>query len=147
MWRSPEPTAGRPAWTLYSFIGLLVIGAPAAMTRPTNPVLLSDRLRDLTAELSLHAPESADRLLRAKTAREFLEVVRELFNLASTFTPDHYSLLHSEDLSKQIATFISHNLHRYARTDRFTLLQNRRCGWPLEFYSKQSAGLLPHRES
>lgn len=82
------------------------------MTRPTNSTLLPDRLRNLTAELSRHAPESANRLLRAKTEREFLEVVRELFNLSSTLTPDHYSLLHSEGLSKQITTFISSNLHK-----------------------------------
>ena len=82
------------------------------MTRPTNPTLLPDRLRDLTTELSRHAPKSADRLLRAKTEREFLEIVRELFNLSSTLTPDHYSLIHPDGLSKQITTFINSNLHK-----------------------------------
>ena len=82
------------------------------MIRPTDSTLLTDRLRDLSAELCRHTPESADRLIRAKTEREFLDVVRELFNLTSTLTPDHYSLLHSEGLSKQIMTFINSNLHK-----------------------------------
>ena len=82
------------------------------MTKPADSTLLPDRLRDLTAELSRHAPESADRLMRAKTEAEFLKVVRELFNLSSTLTPDHYPLLHSEGLSKEITTFISSNLHK-----------------------------------
>ena len=84
----------------------------ASMTRPTNSTILPDRLRDLTAELCRHAPESADRLARAKTEREFLEVVCKLFNLTSTLTPDHYSLLRSEGLSKQITVFMSSNLHK-----------------------------------
>lgn len=50
--------------------------------------------------------------MRAKTEREFLEVVCELFNLTSAITPDHYSLLHSKGLSKQITAFISSNLHK-----------------------------------
>ncbi|MEO5863699.1 MAG: AraC family transcriptional regulator [Nitrospiraceae bacterium] len=82
------------------------------MTRTTNSTILPDRLRDLTAELCRHAPKSADRLVRAKTEREFLEMVCKLFNLTSALTPDHYSLLRSEGLSKQITAFISSNLHK-----------------------------------
>lgn len=82
------------------------------MTKPTNSTILPDRLRDLTVELCRHTPASADRLARAKTEREFLEVVCKLFNLSSAFAPDHYSLLHSEGLSKQITEFISSNLHK-----------------------------------
>ncbi len=82
------------------------------MTRPASSVILSDRLRDLTAELCRHAPESGDQLARAKTEREFLEVVCKLFNLATVLTPDHYSLLRSDGLSKHIAAFISSNLHK-----------------------------------
>ena len=87
-------------------------GCTASMTRPTNSTILPDRLRDLTAELCRHTPDSGDRLARAKTEREFLEVVCKLFNLTSTLTPDHYSLLHSEGLSKQITAFVSSNLHK-----------------------------------
>jgi hypothetical protein len=65
------------------------------MTRPTYSPVLPDRLHNLTVELLRYAPESGDRLARAKTEREFLEVVCELFNLTSALTPDHYSLLHS----------------------------------------------------
>lgn len=90
----------------------LAIRHTASMTRPTNSTILPDRLRDLTAELCRHAPKSADRLARAKTEREFLEVVCEIFNLTSALTPDHYSLLRAEGLSKQIAEFISGNLHK-----------------------------------
>ena len=82
------------------------------MTRPTNSTILPDRLRDLTAELCRRAPESGDRLARAKTEREFVEVVCELFNLATALRPEHYSLLRSEGLSKQITEFISSNLHK-----------------------------------
>lgn len=82
------------------------------MTRSTSSRILPDRLRDLTAKLSLHAPESGDRLARAKTEREFLQVVCELFNLTSTLTADHYPLLRAEGLSKQITVFISGNLHK-----------------------------------
>jgi AraC-like DNA-binding protein len=82
------------------------------MTRPTYSPILPDRLHNLTVELLRYAPESGDRLARAKTEREFLEVVCELFNLTSALTPDHYSLLHSEGLSKQITAFISSNLHK-----------------------------------
>ena len=82
------------------------------MTRSTNPTILPDRLRDLTAELSRHDPESANRLARAKTEREFLTVVCELFNLATVLTPERCSLLRAEGLSKQIAGFISGNLHK-----------------------------------
>ena len=90
----------------------LAMPRTASMTRPTNFTILPDRLRNLTAELSRHAPESGDRLARAKTEREFLEVVCKLFNLTSTLTPDHCSLLHSEGLPKQITLFISSNLHK-----------------------------------
>lgn len=90
----------------------LTISHTASMTRPTNSIMLPDRLRDLTAELCRHAPESGDRLARAKTESEFLEVVCKLFNLTSALTPDHYSLLHSEGLSKQITVFINSNLHK-----------------------------------
>src|SRR5262245_38136508 len=82
------------------------------MTKPTNSRILPDRLRDLTVELCRHTPESADRLARAKTEREFLKVVCELFNLATVLTPEHYSLLRPEDLSKQITEFIGNNLHK-----------------------------------
>jgi AraC-like DNA-binding protein len=82
------------------------------MTRPTNSTILPDRLRNLTAELCRHAPESEDRLVRAKTEREFLNVVCELFNLATVLTPEHYSLLRPEGLSKQITEFMSSNLHK-----------------------------------
>ena len=82
------------------------------MTRTTNSTILPDRLRDLTTELRRHAPESADRLARAKTEHEFLEVVCKLFNLTSALTPDHYSLLRPGGLSKQITVFISSNLHK-----------------------------------
>ena len=82
------------------------------MTRPTNLTILPDRLRDLTAELCRRAPESGDRLARAKTEREFVEMVCELFNLATVLTPEHYSLLRSENLSKQITEFIGSNLRR-----------------------------------
>lgn len=82
------------------------------MTRLTNSTILPDRLRDLTAELCRHLSDSGDRLARAKTEREFLEVVCKLFNLTSTLTPDHCSLLHSEGLSKQIMAFVSSNLHK-----------------------------------
>lgn len=84
----------------------------ASMTKPTNSTILPDRLRNLTAELCRHAPESADRLARAKTEREFLKAVCELFNLATILTPEHYSLLRPEGLSKQITEFISSNLHK-----------------------------------
>ncbi len=82
------------------------------MTITTNSTILPDRLRDLTAKLCRHAPKSADRLVRAKTEREFLEMACKLFNLTSALTPDHYSLLRSEGLSKQITAFISSNLHK-----------------------------------
>ena len=82
------------------------------MTRPANSTMLPDWLRDLTSELCLRAPESTDRLARAKTEHEFLEAVCKLFNLTSTLTPDHYSLLRSEGLSTQIVVFISSNLHK-----------------------------------
>lgn len=82
------------------------------MSRPTNSTILPDRLRSLTNELCRHAPESGDRLARAKTEREFLGIVCELFNLSSALTPDHYSLLRSEGLSKQITMFMSSNLHK-----------------------------------
>ena len=82
------------------------------MTRSTNFTILPDRLRDLTAELCRPAPESGDRLAHAKTEREFQEVVCKLFNLAPVLTPDHYSLLRSDGLSKHIAAFISSNLHK-----------------------------------
>ena len=82
------------------------------MSRPTNSTILPDRLRNLTNELCRHTPESGDRLARAKTEREFLEIVCELFNLTSALTPDHYSLLRSEGLSKQITAFVSSNLHK-----------------------------------
>jgi len=39
-------------------------------------------------------------------------MVCELFNLSTTLAPDHYSLLRSEGLSKQIAVFIGSNLHK-----------------------------------
>lgn len=82
------------------------------MTRPTYSTILPDRLRDLTTELCRHAHGSADRLARAKTEREFLTLVCELFNLSATLTPDHYALLRSEGLSKQITMFIGSNLHK-----------------------------------
>ncbi len=82
------------------------------MTKPTNSTILPDRLRDLTVELCRHAPESADRLARAKTEREFLKEICELFNLATVLTPEHYSLLRPEGLSNQITEFISSNLHK-----------------------------------
>jgi len=82
------------------------------MTRPTNSIILPDRLRDLTDKLCRHTPDSGDRLTRAKTEHEFLEVVCKLFNLTSALTPDHYPLLHSESLSKQITAFVSSNLHK-----------------------------------
>ncbi|MDN5940518.1 MAG: AraC family transcriptional regulator [Nitrospira sp.] len=74
--------------------------------------MLPDRLRDLTAELCRQAPESADRLARAKTERKFLKVVCELFNLTTVLTPEHYSLVRPGGLSKQITEFISSNLHK-----------------------------------
>lgn len=82
------------------------------MTKPTNSIILPDRLRNLTTELCRHAPESTNRLARAKTEREFLKAVCELFNLATVLTPEYYSLVGPGGLSKQITEFISSNLHK-----------------------------------
>lgn len=90
----------------------LVIQHTATMTKSTKSTILPDRLRNLTAELCRHAPESTNRLARAKTEREFLKAVCELFNLATVLTPEHYSLIGPGGLSKQITEFISSNLHK-----------------------------------
>ena len=82
-----------------------------SMTRPTNSIILPDRLRALTAELRRSAPQWADRLSNARTDRELLAVVCALFNLSNALTPDHDSSPDPEDLSKQIALFIGRNLH------------------------------------
>lgn len=82
------------------------------MTRSTNPTILSDRLRNITAELRRYAPQWGERLSSATTERELLEVVCELFKLTSALTPDHDSSVDSEDLSGHITLFISSNLHK-----------------------------------
>ena len=84
----------------------------AAMTRPTNSLIPPDRLRALTAELRSAAPQWADRLLNARTDRELLAVVCELFNLSHALTPEHDSSLDPEDLSNHITVFIGNNLHK-----------------------------------
>jgi AraC-like DNA-binding protein len=82
------------------------------MTKPTNSTILPDRLRELTAELCRHVPESTNRLARANTEREFLKAICELFNLATVLTPEYHSLVRPSGLSKQIREFISSNLHK-----------------------------------
>ena len=82
------------------------------MTRSTNPTILSDRLRDITAELRRYAPQWGERLSSARTERELLEIVCELFNLTSALRPNDNSSFDPEDLSQHITLFISSNLHK-----------------------------------
>lgn len=82
----------------------------AVMTKPTLSGLHSERLRDLTAELRRHAPRWADRLSNARTEHELLEVVSKLFNLSSALPSVRDSTVDRNDLSGEIARFISRNL-------------------------------------
>jgi AraC-like DNA-binding protein len=84
----------------------------AIMTKPTMPGFHSERLRDLTAELRRHAPRWADRLAKAKTEHELLEVVSKLFNLSAALPPARDSTIDRNNLSGEIARFISRNLHQ-----------------------------------
>lgn len=82
------------------------------MTKLTMSEFRSERLRDLTAELRRHAPRWADRLSNARTEHELLEVVSKLFNLSSALPPARNFRADWNDLSGEIARFISHNLHQ-----------------------------------
>jgi AraC-like DNA-binding protein len=84
----------------------------AVMTKLTTSTISHDRLRDLIAELGRYAPQWADRLSRAQTEHELLEVVCKLFDLSHALTPAHDSVLDQEDLARKIAQFISNNLHK-----------------------------------
>jgi AraC-like DNA-binding protein len=74
--------------------------------------MLTDRLRRLAEELSRHDPESANRLVTARTEEEFLTSICRLFNLS-------LALAHTDDSSRdrnkspgEIAQFITSNLHK-----------------------------------
>jgi AraC-like DNA-binding protein len=84
----------------------------AIMTKPTMSEFHSERLRDLTAELRRHAPRWADRLSKAKTEHELLEVVSKLFNLSSALPSAHNPTVDRNSRSEKIARFISRNLHQ-----------------------------------
>jgi AraC-like DNA-binding protein len=84
----------------------------AIMTKSTRSGFHSERLRELTAELRRHAPRWADRLSNAQTEHELLEVVSKLFNLSSALPSDQDSRIDRNDLSREIARFISCNLHQ-----------------------------------
>jgi AraC-like DNA-binding protein len=82
------------------------------MTKPTRSEFRSERLHDLTDELRRHAPRWADRLSNARTEHELLEVVSKLFNLSSALPPARDSTIDRNNLSGEIARFISRNLHQ-----------------------------------
>lgn len=50
--------------------------------KPVVPVICPDRLHALSSELRPYAPQWADRLLKAQSEAELLNLVCHLFNLA-----------------------------------------------------------------
>lgn len=113
---SPEPDTARQSQA--PLVGAALpanryqTGFNVAMPKLTQPIVLSDRIRTLIAELRPRAPEWADRLSRVQSERAFLEVIGELFNLAHTLKPPRNRSAHAPPLPVRIGAFMSANLHK-----------------------------------
>lgn len=114
---SPEPAIVPHHWIRHAG------GAPPAcrsgkgyaspMTKSAQSPLLAGRLGTLTEELSLYAPQWANRLARAKSEQELLAVVSALFNLTHALNPRMKRVaVHQPSLSTRMHQFIGANLHK-----------------------------------
>ncbi|BCA56144.1 hypothetical protein W02_32840 [Nitrospira sp. KM1] len=77
-----------------------------------SPMFASPRLFNLAKDLRRQAPQWGDRLLRAQSERELLEVVKDLCNLRYAVSSNRIATTNHRTLTAEIRLFVADNLHK-----------------------------------